>query len=156
MRSPEPVAAARPIRIPVSRRALRTFQALFHVAVADKGPGEVPWNDFLYAMVQTGFGVEKMMGSSWMCTPPGGTKDGEDIDAHRDAKARRRPDKNKENLKQPVHDGETGVRMVTTTLKPITFHEPHPSSKLRMWQAKKIGRRLTITYGWTGETFVEK
>ena len=35
----------------------------------------------------------------------------------------------------------------------IQFHEPHPDGKLQYFQARRIGRRLTRAYGWTGETF---
>jgi hypothetical protein len=35
----------------------------------------------------------------------------------------------------------------------IQFHEPHPSSRLFLFQARRIGWRLSRRYGWTGETF---
>ncbi|KAF2739475.1 hypothetical protein EJ04DRAFT_398625, partial [Polyplosphaeria fusca] len=35
----------------------------------------------------------------------------------------------------------------------IHFHEPHPSSKLTYYNAKKIGRRLNRAYGWSAENF---
>jgi hypothetical protein len=37
--------------------------------------------------------------------------------------------------------------------KTISFHEPHPSSKLPFTWARKYGRSLTMTFGWTAETF---
>jgi len=37
----------------------------------------------------------------------------------------------------------------------INFHEPHPRSKLASVQARRIGRRLRRTYGWTYDTIVE-
>lgn len=40
--------------------------------------------------------------------------------------------------------------------QPIQFHEPHPHPKMRFWEARRIGRRLTRTYGWGGEMFVCK
>jgi len=43
-----------------------------------------------------------------------------------------------------------------TMTQPIQFHEPHPGSKLRFFEAKKMGRRLHRTYGWTGDMFVCK
>ncbi|KAF9762069.1 hypothetical protein IL306_003567 [Fusarium sp. DS 682] len=36
----------------------------------------------------------------------------------------------------------------------IHFHEPHPKGKLPFVIAKRYGRRLNRTYGWTGEQFV--
>ncbi|GAW19528.1 hypothetical protein ANO14919_090160 [Xylariales sp. No.14919] len=38
----------------------------------------------------------------------------------------------------------------------IRFHEPHPSSKLAFRTARRIGRRLTRTYGLNGSSFVMK
>ncbi|KAF2867597.1 hypothetical protein BDV95DRAFT_630985 [Massariosphaeria phaeospora] len=35
----------------------------------------------------------------------------------------------------------------------IQFHEPHPSSKLSFYEARRFGRRLGRAYGWTGEMF---
>lgn len=151
VKSPEPANSLTPVRIRVSVRALRTFRALFHVSVADKGAGEVPWNDFLYAMAEVGFKVEKLMGSSWMFSPPASLKDGrEPVDKPKDDL-----DSNKENIK----DGTVNQTVTTprvSSLKPIQFHEPHPASKVGMWVARKMGRRLTGAYGWDGETFVQK
>ncbi|KAI6087008.1 hypothetical protein F4821DRAFT_278293 [Hypoxylon rubiginosum] len=36
----------------------------------------------------------------------------------------------------------------------ISIHEPHPSTKLPFWEARRFGRRLTRKYGLTGESFV--
>ena len=36
----------------------------------------------------------------------------------------------------------------------IQFHEPHPEGKIPFVVARRHGRRLYRTYGWTGETFV--
>ncbi|KAM5354070.1 hypothetical protein ACJ41O_000720 [Fusarium nematophilum] len=38
----------------------------------------------------------------------------------------------------------------------IHFHEPHPRGKLAFAVARRYGRRLHRTYGWTGEMFVLK
>ena len=38
--------------------------------------------------------------------------------------------------------------------RPILIHEPHPSGKIGIQTARRIGRRLTRTYGWTSETFI--
>jgi hypothetical protein len=35
----------------------------------------------------------------------------------------------------------------------INFHEPHPSSKIAFYVARRIGRRLERAYGWKGEHF---
>jgi len=41
-----------------------------------------------------------------------------------------------------------------TTMRPIIFHEPHPSSKIPIQIAWRHGNRLRKTYGWSAETFV--
>ena len=38
----------------------------------------------------------------------------------------------------------------------IQFHEPHPSGKIPFVEARRHGRRLFRSYGWTSETFVQK
>ncbi|KAK5653650.1 hypothetical protein OQA88_8680 [Cercophora sp. LCS_1] len=38
----------------------------------------------------------------------------------------------------------------------IQFHEPHPKSKVPFTVARRMGRRLTRAFGWTGATFVLK
>lgn len=40
--------------------------------------------------------------------------------------------------------------------KSIVLHEPQPSSKIPFGVARRIGRRLTRAFGWTGETFVRE
>ena len=35
----------------------------------------------------------------------------------------------------------------------IIFHEPHPSSKIPLRIARRFGRRLERTYGWSGGSF---
>jgi hypothetical protein len=37
----------------------------------------------------------------------------------------------------------------------IQFHEPHPRGKIPYRTARRIGRRLTRTYGWHGRMFVQ-
>ena len=39
--------------------------------------------------------------------------------------------------------------------KSFHVHEPHPDSKFTLVIARNVGRRLTHTYGWTGEDFGE-
>ncbi|KAL8854456.1 MAG: hypothetical protein Q9221_000727 [Calogaya cf. arnoldii] len=53
-------------KIPVKKKAFNTFAALFGKPVADKLPGELPWSDFKRAMVNVGFGAEKLQGSAWL------------------------------------------------------------------------------------------
>ncbi|MCJ1246838.1 hypothetical protein MMC30_004047 [Trapelia coarctata] len=53
----------------VSKRAFKVFSALFHNPAEPSQPGELPWADFLHAMAQTGFDVEKLYGSVWQFTP---------------------------------------------------------------------------------------
>ncbi|KAF7553797.1 hypothetical protein G7Z17_g3396 [Cylindrodendrum hubeiense] len=36
----------------------------------------------------------------------------------------------------------------------IHFHEPHPKGKMAFEVARRVGRRLTRAYGWSGGTFV--
>lgn len=36
----------------------------------------------------------------------------------------------------------------------IHFHEPHPRAKIHFTMARRMGRRLNRTFGWTGSTFV--
>lgn len=38
----------------------------------------------------------------------------------------------------------------------IIFHEPHPNPKIPIWQARRIGRRLSRAFGWDVSTFVLK
>ncbi|KAL9109591.1 MAG: hypothetical protein Q9227_005771 [Pyrenula ochraceoflavens] len=56
---------------PVDARALKTFRTLFHTPSISATPGEVPWTDFLHAMVSTGFVPEKLYGSVWQFSPTG-------------------------------------------------------------------------------------
>jgi len=37
--------------------------------------------------------------------------------------------------------------------RPIIFHEPHPTANIPIHIARRHGRRLTLAYGWTAETF---
>ncbi len=59
-----------PPKLPVKKKAFNTFAALFgnKPALADttKLPGELPWTDFKKAMVNVGFGAEKLQGSGWL------------------------------------------------------------------------------------------
>lgn len=56
-------------KITVSKRAFKTFAALFHNPEKETPQGEIPWNDFLHAMSSVNFGVEQLYGSVWHFTP---------------------------------------------------------------------------------------
>ncbi|KAF9578058.1 hypothetical protein BGW38_006363, partial [Lunasporangiospora selenospora] len=44
----------------LDKRALKVFSTLFYQPTTSAQPGEILWNDFLHAMVATGFGAEKL------------------------------------------------------------------------------------------------
>jgi hypothetical protein len=74
--SDQPAATPQPSQIPdgqpvfkLDKRALKVFSTLFYKPSPHGQPGEVPWNDFLHAMRDTGFGIEKLYGSVWQFTP---------------------------------------------------------------------------------------
>ncbi|OCK75654.1 hypothetical protein K432DRAFT_308042 [Lepidopterella palustris CBS 459.81] len=53
----------------LKRRAFKVFSTIFHNPLSQDQPGEIPWVDFLYAMVSTGFVPEKLYGSVWQFNP---------------------------------------------------------------------------------------
>lgn len=55
----------------VDKRAMKVFAMLFFQPSNSRSqlPGEIPWSNFLYAMHQVGFAVEKLGGSSWQFIP---------------------------------------------------------------------------------------
>jgi hypothetical protein len=53
----------------VDKRTHKVFKALFHSPHSPDLPGEVPWLDFLHAMVALGFSAEKAHGSAWNFFP---------------------------------------------------------------------------------------
>lgn len=55
--------------ITVDKRALKVFKTLFFTPSPDAQPGQVPWLDFVYALVSTGFEAEKLYGSVWQFSP---------------------------------------------------------------------------------------
>ncbi|KAL9038396.1 MAG: hypothetical protein Q9180_003163 [Flavoplaca navasiana] len=60
-------SADNPLRLPVRKKAFNTFATLFgKPLLADRTPGELPWTDFKKAMVNVGFGAEKLQGSAWL------------------------------------------------------------------------------------------
>lgn len=68
--SPQPTEAGIDQQIfTVDKRTHKVFKALFHSPSNPDLPGEIPWSDFLHAMVSTGFSAEKLHGSAWNFTP---------------------------------------------------------------------------------------
>lgn len=53
----------------LDKRACRVFRNLFHSPDSRDQVGEIPWTDFLHAMVSTGFSAQKLQGSAWQFTP---------------------------------------------------------------------------------------
>jgi hypothetical protein len=53
----------------LNARALQVFKTIFFAPSIDATPGEVVWNDFLYAMKAVGFAPEAMGGSEWHFHP---------------------------------------------------------------------------------------
>ncbi|KAI5919459.1 hypothetical protein F4810DRAFT_505420 [Camillea tinctor] len=53
----------------VDHRALKVFRVLFYNPTIHTTPGEVAWNDFLYAMASVGFSAQKLYGSVWHFQP---------------------------------------------------------------------------------------
>lgn len=67
---PEPAAhMAPPSQIQVGRRTYHVFCTLFFNPAATSTPAEIPWIDFLRAMVAVGFSAEKLYGSVWLFCP---------------------------------------------------------------------------------------
>lgn len=105
-----------PTVVAVDARALRVFRTLFFNPSVKSSVGEVPWHDFVHAMVSTGqFTTEKLLGSAWQFQRGDG-------------------------------NGQSSIQ----------FHEPHPRAKIYFTMARRMGRRLNRTFGWTGSTFVLK
>jgi hypothetical protein len=53
----------------VDKRAHEVFKVLFHSPNSPDLPGELPWSDFLHAMLTMGFSAEKAHGSAWNFFP---------------------------------------------------------------------------------------
>jgi len=69
-------ALARPNQVPdtqpvfkLGKRSMKVFSILFYKPSFHSQPGEVQWNDFLHAMRETGFSIEKLYGSVWQFKP---------------------------------------------------------------------------------------
>lgn len=55
----------------VDKRAHKVIRIHFHSPLSCNLPGDIPWQDFLHAMVCTGFSTQKLQGSAWQFTPSG-------------------------------------------------------------------------------------
>lgn len=53
----------------LDKASLKVFRMIFHDPQDSEHPGEVPWREFLRAMAEVGFAVEKLHGSTWIFTP---------------------------------------------------------------------------------------
>jgi hypothetical protein len=74
LEQPGPLAGVQPAPYPqfrVSARALKVFRVLFFNPLAEGAnpPGEIPWKEFLVAMVEIGFAPDKHFGSVWQFHP---------------------------------------------------------------------------------------
>lgn len=107
----------------VNKRAYKVFAIILHVPDGHPITADVPWIELLNAMSSLGFATEKLYGSSWQFTPP------------------------------PDLPAINGSRNNNKKHQPIQLHQPHPSPKLRYWEAKRFGRRLSRHYGWDGSMF---
>jgi hypothetical protein len=65
---PEAPADARPV-FALDKRSLKVFRTLFYDPNNPDHPGELPWAEFLHAMVEVGFSAEKLHGSAWNFVP---------------------------------------------------------------------------------------
>lgn len=64
----------RPELYSVDARALKVFRTVFFNPAVTSSPGEVSWNDFVYAMTSTGmFAAKKLYGSIWQFSRMGGS-----------------------------------------------------------------------------------
>ncbi|KGO36367.1 hypothetical protein PEX1_018120 [Penicillium expansum] len=64
-----PNTASREPTLFVDTRALKVFRTIFFNPTVTSTPGEVPWKDFLHAMVSVGFTAMKLYGSVWQFQP---------------------------------------------------------------------------------------
>ncbi|KAL1847238.1 hypothetical protein Daus18300_014002 [Diaporthe australafricana] len=71
-----------PTTFQVDARALQVFRTLFHDASVRATPGELPWQEFLHAMVSVGFVPEKLYGSVWQFQPAAELDVGRSIQFH--------------------------------------------------------------------------
>lgn len=53
----------------LDNRAIKVFRTVFYTPSLTATPGEVPWTDFVHAMISTGFAAEKLYGLVWQFSP---------------------------------------------------------------------------------------
>ncbi|TGO44513.1 hypothetical protein BCON_0505g00060 [Botryotinia convoluta] len=64
---PQPHVEQSKVKIP--HHLMRVFNTLFFQPGQNNTPGDVPWVEFLKAMVEMGFAAQKLYGSVWQFTP---------------------------------------------------------------------------------------
>lgn len=66
----------------VDARALKVFRTLLFTPSPTATPGEIPWTDFVHALVSLNFTAEKLYGSVWQFTPPAAVQQQRSIHIH--------------------------------------------------------------------------
>lgn len=56
----------------LDKRAYKVFSTIFRLSTKDGVPGEMPWTDFVHAMVSLGFAVQSLDGSASIFSPADG------------------------------------------------------------------------------------
>lgn len=112
-------------KVKIPHHLIRVFNTLFFQPGQNSTPGDIPWVEFLKAMVEMGFAAQKLYGSVWQFTEV--SRDGD----------------------------EAGVGVGVGGRKSIQFHEPHPGVKIDFTVARRMGRRLMRSFGWWGGMFEE-
>ncbi|KAF7895768.1 uncharacterized protein EAF01_009730 [Botrytis porri] len=67
--NPEPQPNVEQPKVKIPHHLMRVFNTLFFQPGQNNTPGDVPWVEFLKAMVQMGFAAQKLYGSVWQFTP---------------------------------------------------------------------------------------
>lgn len=57
----------------LDKRAYKVFSSIFRLSTKDGVPGEIPWTDFVHAMVSIGFAVQSLDGSASIFSPADGS-----------------------------------------------------------------------------------
>ncbi|KAF7952687.1 hypothetical protein EAE96_005918 [Botrytis aclada] len=66
---PEPQPDVEQSKVKIPHHLMRVFNTLFFQPGQNNTPGDVPWVEFLKAMVEMGFAAQKLYGSVWQFTP---------------------------------------------------------------------------------------
>ncbi|TGO08047.1 hypothetical protein BTUL_0229g00150 [Botrytis tulipae] len=67
--NPEPQSNVEHSKVKIPHHLMRVFNTLFFQPGQNNTPGDVPWVEFLKAMVEMGFAAQKLYGSVWQFTP---------------------------------------------------------------------------------------